>query len=120
MPPGYRPGMTEHHELPLPDYDHLPTGSLEGRIRSLTAEQVNALLRYEREHADRPLVVQILQTRIEQLESGAEPTGGSPDAERPETATAAEAPSPAGPETTGPPVNPPSHGVPTNPAQPRG
>jgi hypothetical protein len=112
--------MTEHNELPLPDYDHLPTGSLQGRVRSLTTAQVRTLLDYEQDHANRPLVVQILQTRIRQLDEGAEPTGGSPDAERPEAAPAAEAPPQASPETTGPPINPPSQGVPTNPAQPRG
>jgi hypothetical protein len=112
--------MTEHDELPLPDYDHLPTGSLEGRIRSLTADQVGIVLGYEREHADRPLVVRILQARLAQLEAGAEPTGGAPDAPRPETSTDDQAPDQAGPDTVGPPVNPPSHGVPTNPAQPRG
>lgn len=119
-PAGYRNDMTEHDELPLPDYDHLPTGSLEGRIRSLTADQVGTLLAYEGEHAARPLVLRILQARIDQLQAGAEPTGGSPDAARPETAQHAEAPGKASPETTGPPINPPSQGVPTNPSQPRG
>ncbi|MER6980881.1 hypothetical protein ABT317_28905, partial [Streptomyces carpinensis] len=40
--------------LPLPDYDQLPLGSLEGRVRSLSAEEVEELLAYERTHADRP------------------------------------------------------------------
>lgn len=34
--------------LPLPDYDHLPIGGLESRVRSLTAEEVGDLLTYER------------------------------------------------------------------------
>jgi hypothetical protein len=29
-----------HDELPLPDYDHLPTGSLDGRVRILEAAGV--------------------------------------------------------------------------------
>ena len=108
-----------HDELPLPDYDHLPTGSLAGRIRSLDAEQLRAVLAYERAHADRLAVVQILQTRLEELEGGAQPTGGSPDAARPETAQSAPAEPQASPATEGPKINPPSQGVPTNPGQPR-
>lgn len=107
-------------ELPLPDYDHLPTGSLEGRIRSLTADQLQTLRTYEAEHANRPLVLRIIDARADQLANGAEPTGGTPDDEHPEIGRTPEPPAQAGPETAGPPINPPSHGVPTNPAQPRG
>ena len=32
--------------LPLPDYDHLPIGGLESRVRSLTADEVEELLAY--------------------------------------------------------------------------
>ena len=39
--------------LALPDYDHLPIGSLESRIRSLSAGEVEEILAYERSHADR-------------------------------------------------------------------
>jgi hypothetical protein len=35
-------GSVPHDQLPLPDYDHLPVGSLEGRIRSLDAERGGA------------------------------------------------------------------------------
>ena len=106
-------------ELPLPDYDHLPTGSLEGRIRTLDAAGVEALLAYERAHGDRLPVVQLLSARLEQLAAGAAPSGGSPTAPTPEAEHAPQAGSPVSPETQGPPVNPPSQGVPTNPAQPR-
>jgi hypothetical protein len=109
-----------HEDLPLPDYDHLPTGSLEGRIRSLDADQLATLRAYEEAHADRIAVLQLIDARVAQLDGGAEPTTGSPDAARPEAAGAAPAPSKASPQTEGPPVNPPSHGDPTNPAQPRG
>jgi hypothetical protein len=112
--------VTDHDDLPLPDYDHLPTGSLQGRIRSLTAEQLATVRDYEVAHANRVDVLQVLDARAAQLEGGAEPTGGSPDAARPEAAGAPEAPPTASPDTTGPPINPPSHGDPTNPAQPRG
>jgi len=108
-----------HDELPLPDYDHLPIGSLEGRVRTLEAAGVEDLLRYERAHGDRLPVVQLLERRLEQLAAGSEPSDGSPMATAPEAEHAPPAGSPVGPETQGPAMNPPSQGVPTNPAQPR-
>lgn len=115
--------MPEHtpsrDDLPLGDYDHLTTGSLATRIRSLDADQLGTLLAYERAHGDRLDVTQVLQTRLEELRGGAEPTSGATDGDRPEQAGAPEAPEKASPQTQGPPVNPPSQGVPTNPAQPR-
>lgn len=112
--------VPHHDQLPLPDYDHLPLGSIEPRIRSLDADGVAALLAYERAHADRVPVVTVLESRLEALRSGdATPTGGDPMAEAPEIQHAPQPGSPASPQTQGPPVNPPSHGDPTNPAQPR-
>ncbi len=108
-----------HDQLPLPDYDHVPLGSLEGRIRSLDADQLEQLLSYEQAHGNRLPVVQVLQARLEAVRDGASLSGGSPDAPRPEAGEPPTAPSPASPETTGPSINPPSHGDPTNPAQPR-
>jgi hypothetical protein len=107
-------------DLPLSDYDDLTLGAVESRIRSLDAASLRQLLDYERAHGNRLPVVQLLEQRSAQLEAGAEPTGGSPDALDPavETTGAPESVSPA--RTEGPPVNPPSHGDPTNPAQPRG
>ena len=112
-------GPTPHRdELPLPDYDHLPTGSLEGRLRSLDQPALETLLAYERAHGARVPVVQLIQRRLEAVAGGAELSGGSPLATTPEVQQA--------PPTTGggslvesPPVNPPSHGDPTNPAQPK-
>jgi hypothetical protein len=112
--------VPSHDELPLADYDHLQTGSLEGRLRALTADQLATVRAYEEAHAARVQVLQLIDARAGQLAQGAEPTGGSPDATRPESAEAAETPSKASPQTEGPPINPPSQGVPTNPAQPRG
>ena len=111
--------MTEHADLPLPDYDHLPVGSLTSRIRSLDAAQLATVLRYERDHADRIQIVEAMTHRLEQLNSGAEPSGGAPDAAQPEAAPAPAGGSPVSTATSGPPINPPSHGDPTNPAQPR-
>jgi hypothetical protein len=73
-----------HDELPLPDYDHLPVGSLEGRIRSLDADGLTALLSYERAHGDRLPVTMLLERRLEAVRSGAELSGGSPLAATPE------------------------------------
>jgi hypothetical protein len=112
--------MTERDDLPLPDYDHLPVGSLISRIRTLDAPQLAAVLGYERGHADRIQVVEALTHRLEQLNAGAEPSGGAPDAAQPEAAPAPAGGSAASTATAGPPINPPSHGDPTNPAQPRG
>lgn len=108
-----------HDELPLPDYDHLPIGSLEGRIRSLDADGLEALLAYERAHGDRLPVTVLLENRLSAVRDGAEPTSGSPMAATPEQQHAPGQGSRVSPQTEGPPINPPSHGDPTNPAQPR-
>lgn len=109
-----------HDQLPLPDYDHLPVGSLESRIRTLDADGVASLLAYERAHADRALVVTLLERRHAALRQGtARPSGGDPSADTPEVQHAPQAGSRVSPATQVPPVNPPSHGDPTNPAQPR-
>lgn len=110
--------VPRHDELPLPDYDHLPVGSLESRLKPLVAEDVERLLAYEHAHADRVAVVQLLEARLEALRQGAEPTEGSVGGMTPETESAPGG-SPVEPETQGPKINPPSQGVPTNPAQPR-
>jgi hypothetical protein len=79
-------------QLPIPDYDHLPFGSLAHRVRTLDLDQIVALLEHERAHGDRLPVVQLLEQRMEALRSGAaEPSGGDPAAAQPE-----QAPSPSG------------------------
>ena len=111
--------MPEHHSLPLPDYDHLPVGSLTSRIRSLDAEGVQILLSYEQAHANRIQVLSAMRHRLTALQAGAQPSAGDPAAAQPEHAPAPDAGSAVSTATSGPPVNPPSHGDPTNPAQPR-
>jgi hypothetical protein len=111
--------MPEHDSLPLPDYDHLPVGSLTSRIRTLDAAGLQTLLTYEQAHANRVQVISAMNHRLADLQAGTQPSGGDPAAAQPE-----HAPAPAGgPQvseaTSGPPVNPPSQGDPTNPAQPR-
>lgn len=104
-------------DLPLPDYDDLPTNAIGSRARTLDKQGVQTLLDYEEAHAARPAVVQLLTHRIDELDQGAPPTSGSPLAEAPE----AGQPGGGGQAEVkeGPPVNPPSHGTPENPAQPR-
>jgi hypothetical protein len=106
-------------DLPLPDYDHLPVGSLISRIRTLDTNGLQTLLDYEKGHANRIQVVSAMQTRLTSLTDGAQPSGGDPSAATPEAAPAAAGGSKASEATSGPPVNPPSAGDPTNPAQPR-
>jgi hypothetical protein len=103
--------------LPIPDYDHLPIGSLASRIRSLTADQLQTLLDYETAHADRLPAVQLMTTRLTELEQGATPSGGDPAAPAPEAA-----PSPSGssvsPQTSGPTPDVQFEGVPGEPRRP--
>lgn len=67
-----------HEALPLADYDQLTLGSIEHRIRSLELDEVRRLLEHERTTAQRPRAVAVLSARIDQLESGAQPSGGDP------------------------------------------
>jgi hypothetical protein len=111
--------MTERDSLPLPDYDHLPVGSLISRVRTLDAAGLQTLLTYEQSHANRVQVVQAMKHRLADLEAGSQPSGGDPAAVQPEHAPAPAGGSEVSRATAGPPVNAPSHGDPTNPAQPR-
>ena len=111
--------MSERTDLPLPDYDHLPVGSLTSRIRTLDAEALQTVLGYEQSHANRVQVVQAMTHRLDELKAGTQPSGGDPTAAQPEHAAAPSGGSQVSTATSGPPVNPPSHGDPTNPAQPR-
>ncbi len=115
--PGHVPS---HDALPLPDYDHLPQAALEHRIRTLDVSGLEQLIGYEKAHAARPLVLVMMQTRLEQLHAGAEPSGGDPLAVAAEAPPGAAGGSPVSAATTGPVNNPTSQGDPTNPGQPRG
>jgi hypothetical protein len=70
-------GPVSHDELPLPDYDHMTLGSLRGRMRSLSLEQLVAVRTYEKAHADRLPIVTMLDNRIAKL-SAAPVTPASP------------------------------------------
>jgi hypothetical protein len=104
----------ERSSLPLRDYDHLPLSALAYRIRSLTAEEISQLLSYEREHANRLPVVQLLQTRLAELAAGAQPTGHRQQ-EGPEWPPPPSGRSPVSPATAAPPPHPPPHGGPREP-----
>ena len=106
-------------DLPLSDYDHLPTGSLISRIRTLDAAGLETVLEYERAHANRLQVVTVMENRLAALRDGAQPSGGDPAAPASDDPSHAATGSRVTEATSGPPVNPPSQGDPTNPAQPR-
>ncbi|MGW4081632.1 hypothetical protein ACWEGS_01195 [Streptomyces sp. NPDC004822] len=108
-----------HHALPLPDYDHLPLGGLRSRVRSLTAGEVEELLAYEHAHGDRLPVTELLDARLDQLHSGAEPTSGDPGALRPESGGRRTG-SPMSPATSPQPFGPPPHGTPDQRGRPKG
>ncbi len=95
-----------NEELPLPNYDELPTGTLRHRIRALTQPQLVQLLEHERHHANRAPVVTLLSNRLDQLEHGASPSPGSQE-EMPEIAEHKRGGSPvtpSGPSESGRPV----------------
>ena len=107
----------QRDQLPIPDFDHLPVTGLGHRIRSLAPSEIEVLLAYERAHADRLPVVQVLQVRLDELAGGASPSDGDAGARAPELAPPPSGTGPVDPSTTAPRVAPPSHGVPTNPSQ---
>jgi hypothetical protein len=111
--------MTEHDQLPLPDYDHLPVEGLTSRIRTLDAAGLETVLEYERAHANRLQVVTVMENRLSALRQGAQPSGGDPAPAPPHDPVHAAGGSKVSEATTGPAMNPPSQGDPTNPAQPR-
>jgi hypothetical protein len=111
-------GVPDRAELPIPEYDHLPIGSLQGRIRSLPEADLVTLLRYEQAHADRLPAVLAMQTRLEELRAGAQPSGGDPAAAQPEAAGSAGGASGVNPQTAGPTPDVDFQGVPGEPRRP--
>ncbi|MBB4911503.1 hypothetical protein [Actinophytocola algeriensis] len=63
----------------LADYDQLPLGDLRHRIRALDEEALSGLIDHEREHGDRTPVLEVLRSRMAELENGAEPSPGDPN-----------------------------------------
>jgi hypothetical protein len=54
-------------ELPIPDYKHLPRLDVEPRVGDLGKEEVETVLRYEREHRGRTPVIRLLTARLHRL-----------------------------------------------------
>jgi hypothetical protein len=103
--------MTERHELPIPDFDHLPEGALATRIRSLTEPELDRLLAYEAAHGNRLPVRRLFEQRLEDLRSGASPSSGDPGGRQPEHAPPPAAGSPAQADHTPANNQPLRHGV---------
>jgi hypothetical protein len=55
---------TDRAELPIPDFDNVSLGSLRGRLRSLSLEQLVVLREWEQAHAKRLPVITLLDNRI--------------------------------------------------------
>jgi len=91
----------EPNEPAIPGYEGLPIGTLQHRIRALPQQRLRGLIDYESSHADRPQVLQILNSRLNELENGAEPTGGDQDF-HPETPQAPQGGSAVSPRGQGP------------------
>ncbi|QKV71845.1 hypothetical protein HUT13_26005 [Streptomyces harbinensis] len=108
--------MSAGEDLPIPDWDQQPAGSLPHRIRSLDSDGVRTLLRHEESHADRPAVRQVLTARLEELVSGAEPASGGEN-EPSDAASGSRHGSPVDPATAAPPRHDPPHGNPRQPGE---
>ncbi|MFE6610640.1 hypothetical protein [Amycolatopsis sp. NPDC057786] len=66
-------------DLPLANYDELPAGTLQHRIRALTEPQLRELIDYEQAHGGRTRVLELLRARLDEVVAGAEPSGGNQD-----------------------------------------
>jgi hypothetical protein len=104
--------------MPLPNYDELSVGALAHQVRQLEPAEVERLLDYEHEHANRAVVVDVLTRRLNELRAGARPSGGGRDLRsRP---PGPHGGSPVTPSTSASPRYPPPHGVPNQPGHPKG
>ena len=95
--------------LPIPEFDHLPLGSVADRIRALDADQLDQLIAHEQAQGNRLPVLEIMRSRREQLADGAVPSGGAQDGLRPETGATSHG-SPVDPSSAAPPSAPDPHG----------
>ncbi len=111
---------TRHDDLPLPDYDHLPVGTLAHRVRQLDAPALEKVLAYERAHGHRVPVLAVLEQRLEELRAGAEPSAGEPGVPTPAEIFPPRGTSKASPQTAAEPGRPAAHGVPGHRSEPRG
>jgi hypothetical protein len=56
--------------LPLANYDELTVASLRARLRSLSNDDLNQLMTYERAHQNRPEVIKMFQNRLIKMTTG--------------------------------------------------
>ncbi|WP_103502796.1 MULTISPECIES: hypothetical protein [Streptomyces] len=108
--------MSATDDLPVPDWDQQPAGSLLHRIRSLDSDQLHTLISHEENHADRPAVRQMLATRLDELADGARPTPGGEN-QPVDAASDGRTGSPVDPATAAPPQHHPPHGNPRQPGE---
>ncbi len=99
-----------HVQLPLRDYDELPVGALRHRMRALSSGQVKQLYDHERAHAHRAQVLELLSSRLTELERGATPSEGSQEFV-PEAADHGRRGSPVHPSGSPQSIHPPPHGA---------
>ncbi|MGH3170962.1 MAG: hypothetical protein ACRDN0_34460 [Trebonia sp.] len=66
-------------DLAVAGYDDLPVSEVGQRIRSLTVHELGQLTDYERAHANRPVVLRVIDARLAELRSGAEGSGAVDD-----------------------------------------
>lgn len=97
-------------QLPLPDYDELPIGSLRHEMRALEADELRTLLEHERAHGNRTPVIELLTSRLEELAEGAQPSQGNPREESAKPADSRHG-SPVSPDSAAAPSGPLRHGV---------
>jgi hypothetical protein len=77
--------------LPIPDFDNVSLGSLRGRLRSLSLEQLVVLREWEQAHAHRLPVITLLDNRIAKVSAEQTTTNGSGSTYPSEAATVAGA-----------------------------
>ena len=108
----------QHDELPLPDYDHMTLGSLRGRMRALSVDQLAQIRAYEKAHANRLPVVTMLDNRLAKLATDAAATPAGPVSTRPAPGQTPAGTTPAAKRPAAPraPKAGSSQGLPTSPA----
>ncbi|HEY6481198.1 MAG TPA: hypothetical protein VIZ00_14285 [Streptosporangiaceae bacterium] len=66
-PPAAAAEVTGLSALPVPNYDELSLPSLRARLRTLSADQLRVLARYERAHSGRADIVGMFERRLAKL-----------------------------------------------------
>src|SRR3954452_2027259 len=102
--------MADRDSLPLPDFDHIPLGTLPSRISALDESGVQQLLGFEHEHGNRLPVAQGLRRGTEARRGAAQPSGAL-EQNMPELPQSSPVSSVSPDTSTAPKINPPSQGV---------